>query len=526
MASRSDVGTYTYGNVNAGPHEVMSISGTVNTSYTYDGDGNMKTGNGRTAVYTSFDMPSSITESGASEAFIYGPEHQRIKRTSASKVTIYVNPDNAGGLSYEKDMTTASSTIEDRVYISAGGDPVVLLKRANGTGSFVPYYLHRDPIGSTVAITSSAASVLERLSYEPFGKRRAPDGASDPTDSIVGVNSDRGFTDHEHLDDIALIHMNGRVFDPLVGRFLSADPNVQNGYDQQSYNRYSYISNSPTNARDPTGYFSLRSLFGDVSVQARQFNKFQNRVDPVRRDVTRYVGTHQWALSLVEAVAAYETAGICGGCGADVIAADVTYANTGSLSDAAKAAVLTDVELYAYSWVDTSNWALAALETGTLGGTFSVLSGRSFDRGFELSAGGSLAQSAWGWYVGHAPGWGGGTNHTTPNLPCTNVDSNCYVPALTNSQNIPAEDADKNVFGFNTELTDKPDGQNWYQSGKYSIKADSIPGLQAVAQFHDTWMNALVFPSTFSNFVSMPFAAAGTYFSLIGGHFYFIPNYK
>jgi len=41
------------------------------------------------------------------------------------------------------------------VYISAGGDPVVMLKRANGTGSFVPYYLHRDPIGSPVAITNS-----------------------------------------------------------------------------------------------------------------------------------------------------------------------------------------------------------------------------------------------------------------------------------------------------------------------------------------------------------------------------------
>jgi len=47
------------------------------------------------------------------------------------------------------------ATVEERVYISAGGDPVVMLKRANGTGSFVPYYLHRDPIGSPVAITNS-----------------------------------------------------------------------------------------------------------------------------------------------------------------------------------------------------------------------------------------------------------------------------------------------------------------------------------------------------------------------------------
>ena len=93
---------------------------------------------------------------------------------------------------------------------------------------------------------NSAGTVIERLAYEPFGKRRAADGASDPTDAIKGVTADRGFTGHEHLDDLALIHMNGRVFDPLVGRFLSADPHVQSVADLQSYNRYSYVANNPS----------------------------------------------------------------------------------------------------------------------------------------------------------------------------------------------------------------------------------------------------------------------------------------
>jgi RHS repeat-associated protein len=300
----------------------------------------MLTGNGRTATYTSFDMPVTISKAGSSDTFVYGPEHQRVKRQTSTATTIYVNPDNSGGLAYEKDMTSGGATIEERVFVSAGSDPVVMLKRANGTGSFAPYYLHRDNIGSTVAITSSSGALLEQTAYEPFGKRRAPDGTSDPTNAIKGVNSDRGFTDHEHLDDLALVHMNGRIFDPLVGRFLSADPNVQFNDDLQSYNRYSYVSNNPLNARDPTGYFSFRSFFGDVEVAGRGLNKFSLKNDPLRRYATQYLGTHQWALTLVETVAAAATATNCE-CGAAVVAADVTYARTGSLGAGLKQGAIT-----------------------------------------------------------------------------------------------------------------------------------------------------------------------------------------
>ena len=58
------------------------------------------------------------------------------------------------------------------------------------------------------------------------------------------------------LDQLDLVHMNGRVYDPLVGRFLSADPLLQDPQNGQSYNRYSYVMNNPTNMTDPTGFAS------------------------------------------------------------------------------------------------------------------------------------------------------------------------------------------------------------------------------------------------------------------------------
>ncbi len=57
------------------------------------------------------------------------------------------------------------------------------------------------------------------------------------------------------LDDLGLVHMNGRIYDPLLGRMLSADTFVQDAGDLQAYNRYSYVRNNPTSLNDPSGHF-------------------------------------------------------------------------------------------------------------------------------------------------------------------------------------------------------------------------------------------------------------------------------
>jgi RHS repeat-associated protein len=66
--------------------------------------------------------------------------------------------------------------------------------------------------------------------------------------------TNRGYTGHEHIGEMGMIHMNGRVYDPIIGRFLSPDPFVQYPYKSQSYNRYAYVRNNPLKYTDPSGY--------------------------------------------------------------------------------------------------------------------------------------------------------------------------------------------------------------------------------------------------------------------------------
>lgn len=66
----------------------------------------------------------------------------------------------------------------------------------------------------------------------------------------------RGFTGHEQLAEVGLIHMNGRIYDGALGRFVQADPIIQEPMRVQSLNRYSYVWNNPLNATDPSGFCS------------------------------------------------------------------------------------------------------------------------------------------------------------------------------------------------------------------------------------------------------------------------------
>ncbi|MCB0338808.1 MAG: RHS repeat-associated core domain-containing protein, partial [Bdellovibrionales bacterium] len=180
----------------------------------------------------------------------------------ATETTVYVSP------RYEVKRI-GSLTIKQH-YIPAAGSMIAVFA-SSSDGSSDLRYLHRDHLGSLDVITDDSGVAIERLSYDPWGKRRSTDWAA--LDLAPQCSLAKGFTGHEHLDSVGLIHMQGRAYDPSIGRFLSADPLVQLPEFSQSLNRYSYVLNNPLTMTDPSGFGWFSKFFKGVQNFLKGFSK-------------------------------------------------------------------------------------------------------------------------------------------------------------------------------------------------------------------------------------------------------------
>ena len=127
----------------------------------------------------------------------------------------------------------------------------------DSSGNQTVQYLHDDHLGSRLQlITDGEGSLTGVLTFDPWGNRIAFDGPGGQPRLTTSVPAGLriGFTGHNHDDELGLINMNGRLYDPTQRRFISPDPFGQDPLDGQSYNRYASVYNDPINMTDPSGF--------------------------------------------------------------------------------------------------------------------------------------------------------------------------------------------------------------------------------------------------------------------------------
>ncbi|MDY3530002.1 SpvB/TcaC N-terminal domain-containing protein [Riemerella anatipestifer] len=186
----------------------------------------------------------------------------KIANGSHGKFTRYYSEDG----SYEVTLDHATGREKHTLYI--GGTPyesdIIYLK--NYTESQASYkFLHKDYLGSILAVSDEAGNKLEQRHYDAWGnlthlkigEQATITDKNQIKDYLASGNliTDRGYTSHEHLAEVGLIHMNGRLYDPLLRRFLNADENIQDAFNTQNYNKYGYVLNNPLMYNDPSGEF-------------------------------------------------------------------------------------------------------------------------------------------------------------------------------------------------------------------------------------------------------------------------------
>ena len=156
-----------------------------------------------------------------------------------------------GNIYEEKEK---NDTITKINYIFAGGKAIAIFEtKAQGDSTLL--FIHHDQLGSINAYSDVNGILVQELSYDAWGRRRNPETWAYYTDIIdAGAWDSHGFTGHEHIDLFEVVNMDGRMYDPVIGRFLSPDPIIQSPDFSQSLNRYAYCLNNPLSLVDPSGY--------------------------------------------------------------------------------------------------------------------------------------------------------------------------------------------------------------------------------------------------------------------------------
>jgi RHS repeat-associated protein len=227
ITNKTGLGNYYYPSGNVRPHAVTGIqnaSGLPSTT-------------GQIITYNALGKVASITEGNWMLEITYGPDEQRWKSVLKNNGNVVRTTVYAGN--YER--VTVNGTTTHYCYMDGGAVNMAEDNDTEGT----TYYMVTDNLGSITKLVDLDGNVDFEASYDAWGRQTLASGNT--------ITFHRGYTGHEMLPEFHLINMNGRMYDPILGRFLSPDNYVQMPNFSQSFNRYSYCLNNPLKFNDPSG---------------------------------------------------------------------------------------------------------------------------------------------------------------------------------------------------------------------------------------------------------------------------------
>jgi len=260
ISSKTDVGNYTYH-----PSKINAVTNVTNTP------GNIPTLT-QSITYTSFYQPATVSENNYQLTYTYASDLQRIKSELKQSGTTIKRRYYFGN--YEHDSSPGTTTRHIH-YISAGEGLVAIVVKESSTETY--YYTYTDHLGSILTATNSTGTTVAEQNFGPWGRKRNPSTWNYSSVPTVPVWLYRGYTGHEDMPEFGLINMNGRMYDPILNRMLSADNEVPGALGTQGYNRYAYALNNPLKYTDPDGEHPLiiGAIIGgvlNVAFNARNVN--------------------------------------------------------------------------------------------------------------------------------------------------------------------------------------------------------------------------------------------------------------
>ena len=330
--------------------------------------------------YNAYGKVSRIEEGDDATEFLYGPDGQRWRTLTYRNDTLIRKVIYAGD--YER--VTEGDSLRHFYY---GEGNALCVKSGSQSNRY--YYICTDNLGSIIKIVDDSGTSVFEATYDAWGRQTV-------TKNDIGFL--RGYTGHEMMPEYGLINMNGRLYDPILGRFLSPDNYVQLPDFSLSFNRYSYCLNNPLKYVDPDGesvlligailvgaYLGGSSVNGTFNPTKWNYSNWQTYAGIAIGGIAGYAGAVVGA-SVAASASAYGMGSIGSGVFGGIAGGAVSGAINGGGMTAIMGGSISDV--FTNAAMGAGIGGLAGGISGGIGaaiGDFSGVAGSSFKNGlYEL----------------------------------------------------------------------------------------------------------------------------------------------
>ncbi|GAB1403565.1 hypothetical protein MASR1M74_07430 [Lentimicrobium sp.] len=252
IESNPDAGAFVY-TLPGKPYQMASLTPNSNLAPDYQ--------TRQEITYTHFNKLETITSQDHFLEVTYGIDQQRISQklyeVNRSNKNFILEKQFIAGIAEKIIFADQTSKIINYITSPEGLTAIEITSNPEGREW---YWVFTDHLGSITTLLRESDGQKFEMSFDAWGNRRDPATWENYSTTFPDFIIDRGFTGHEHLDVFGLINMNGRVYDPVVARFLSPDPYIQAPGMPQNYNGYVYCLNNPLVYTDPSGEFIVEAI--------------------------------------------------------------------------------------------------------------------------------------------------------------------------------------------------------------------------------------------------------------------------
>lgn len=250
IISKSDLGNYKYSASKINAVEKIHDFSSAIPSFQQD------------VVYNEINKPVFISENNKTIELEYGLYENRIKTTTI------INGEVKMKFSFgDYEVVDIDGKKVEKCYIYCPTGLIAVHTKVVYKNMSNIQFVHKDHLGSIMAFSDINQTVINRRKYDAWGRLQNPENGSYNDIPVFDV-TDFGYTGHEHYQDFGIINMNGRIYDPAMGRFFSPDPFIQDPENLQSFNQYSYVYNNPLKYTDPSGYLSTAYYMDGVRIES------------------------------------------------------------------------------------------------------------------------------------------------------------------------------------------------------------------------------------------------------------------